>query len=120
MSDIRVDTISAANGTDPVTLTKQSAAKAWAVTKQTGTMALLDSLNIASISDVSVGRTTYNFATSFSSTSYSACYSSSNDNNFVGEETGRFASSILLSTNQHDGTKEDAAYQNLQAHGDLA
>ena len=29
MSELRADTISASNGTGPVTLTKQSAAKAW-------------------------------------------------------------------------------------------
>ena len=119
MSTLKTDVVETSSG-GATTLTNQSAAKCWAVTKQTGTMALLDSLNIASISDVSVGRTTYNFATSFSSASYSACYGASNDNNYVGEETARSASSILLSTNQHDGTKEDANYQSLQAHGDLA
>ena len=30
MSEVRANTISAANGTGPITLTKQSAAKAWA------------------------------------------------------------------------------------------
>ena len=120
MSTLNVSNIT--DGTDTVETgyVVNGSAKAWAVTRQTGTMALLDSLNIGSITDISVGRTTYNFATSFSSVNYSACGGATNDNNFVGEDAGRSASSILLSTNNHDGTKEDAAYQSIQAHGDLA
>lgn len=52
MSDIRVDTISAANGTDPVTLTKQSAAKAHFSHSQTS---INQSFNISSVEDHSTG-----------------------------------------------------------------
>ena len=43
MSNIRAGTISGVNGTDPVTLTKQSAAKAWVNLNGTGTIAIRDS-----------------------------------------------------------------------------
>ena len=64
MSDIRVDTISAANGTDPVTLTKQSAAKAWVVYNQQNND-LKSSFNVSSQSDDATGRATTTFSTSF-------------------------------------------------------
>ena len=66
MSEIRTDTISAANGTDPVTLTKQSAAKAFGYI--TGLSALSSpSLNISSTVDLGSGKTGCNFTNSFSS-----------------------------------------------------
>ena len=55
MSEIRTNTISAANGTDPVTLTKQSAAKAYARWSMTGTAANVDSFNISSFTDIFTG-----------------------------------------------------------------
>ena len=71
MSDIRVDTISAANGTDPVTLTKQSAAKAWA--RYDGSSILADSFNVASTVDGgTTGQTTVNFTNSMSDGNYAA------------------------------------------------
>jgi hypothetical protein len=53
MSDLRVNTISASDGTSPVTLTKQEAAKAWL----SGTVDanLTDSLNFSSGIDVVAG-----------------------------------------------------------------
>ncbi len=120
-----MSTIIAANISDGTTSVASTyvvngSAKVWAVVRQTGTLALLDSFNIGSIIDNDVGNTSYNFSISFSSSNYSAGYSTSNGNNFVGEETGRTASSIRLQSNQHDGTAEDVNHQNLQIHGDLA
>ena len=71
MSDIRVDTISAANGTDPVTLTKQSAAKAWVNFNGTGTIAIRDSFNVASLTDNGTGNYNVNFSSSMANTGYS-------------------------------------------------
>ena len=61
MSDIRVDTISAANGTDPVTLTKQSAAKAWLYRSSGG---LIETFSISSYVDNSTGNYSYNLTSS--------------------------------------------------------
>ena len=53
MSDIRANTISAANGTDPVTLTKQAAAKAYLW--HTFSTTSRNSFNIASVTDLGTG-----------------------------------------------------------------
>ena len=68
MSEIRTDTISAANGTDPVTLTKQSAAKAWVnVIYTSGTPSSIGSLNVSSIADINLGNYQVSFSSSFNS-----------------------------------------------------
>ena len=79
MSEIRTDTISAANGTDPVTLTKQSAAKAWV--KGSSAAALLDSFGVSSGVDNGVGNYTFSFTSSFVNSDYacSATPQSGND-----------------------------------------
>ena len=56
MSELRADTITASDGTSPVTLTKQSAAKAWVTFYQpSGTLTILGSFNISSSTDDGVG-----------------------------------------------------------------
>ena len=55
MSNIRTGTISGVNGTDPVTLTKQVAAKTWINFQGTGTVSIIDSFNGSSISDIGTG-----------------------------------------------------------------
>ena len=55
MSNIRAGAISGINGTDPVTLTKQSAAKAWVSFQGTGAVSIKDSFNVSSISDIGTG-----------------------------------------------------------------
>ena len=69
MSEIRANTISAANGTDPVTLTKQSAAKVHANVTESNTIQV--SINVSSIVDEGTGRIEYNFGNAFSSAWYS-------------------------------------------------
>ncbi len=69
-SVLNVDTLVAANGTDPVTLTKQSAAKAWA-TQTTHGGAFLGSFNYSSSTDVSTGVATYAFTNSLNDANYS-------------------------------------------------
>ena len=69
MSEIRANTISAANGTDPVTLTKQSAAKMFAVANQ-ASVTVIDSLNTSSISDMATGRLQFNLTNSMANTIY--------------------------------------------------
>ena len=71
MSEIRVTTISDAAGTGPVTLTKQSAAKAWLNFNGTGTIAARDSFNVASLVDNGSGNYSVNFSNSFSNANYS-------------------------------------------------
>ena len=91
MSDIRVDTISAANGTGPVTLTKQSAAKAWVSIDQSP-FSNFDSFNISSSSDLGTGQYQVSFSNSFNNARYAcagAAYSTTGHTiNFAAEATG--------------------------------
>ena len=62
MSEIRATTISDAAGTGPITLTGQSAAKAWLKTNySSGTPIIQSSLNISSIGDINTGQRGVNF-----------------------------------------------------------
>jgi hypothetical protein len=69
MSTLKADTIVAANGTSPVTLTKQSAAKAWVVYDQSADT-VRNSLNVSSVADTATGDFLRNHASSFSDAYY--------------------------------------------------
>jgi hypothetical protein len=81
MSDLRVNTISASDGTSPVTLTKQSAAKAWyhldndytgtnPNAGQTNGVTVQDSFNITSITDNGTGDFSMAWVNSFDNALY--------------------------------------------------
>ena len=68
-SVLNVDTLVAANGTDPVTLTKQSAAKAWVTfgdTVSSGNPAIYESFNQSSLTDHGSGDQTLAFVNNMS------------------------------------------------------
>lgn len=65
MGELRVDTLSAENGTSPVDLTGQSAAKAWVSFNGTGTIAARDSLNVSSLTDNGSGTYDVSFTNNF-------------------------------------------------------
>jgi hypothetical protein len=67
MSTIKADTIVASDGTSPVTLTKQQASKMFVNFNGTGTVAVRSSLNVSSVTDVSVGRYQPNYINNFDS-----------------------------------------------------
>ena len=71
-SVLNVDSIAAKDGTSPVELTKQSAAKAWSNTNQTGTQSNRDSFNITSITDGGSGVTNLAFTNSMNNADYSS------------------------------------------------
>ena len=71
MSEIRANTISAANGTDPVTLTKQSAAKVYCQFQGINTAAINGSLGVSSLEDRATGKYTLNYTSSFADDNYS-------------------------------------------------
>jgi len=68
-SVLNVDTIAAKNGTSPVTLTKQQAAKAWVKLNQTDGLAT-DSFNVASVSDDGTGLGSYTFTNNMNNDAY--------------------------------------------------
>ena len=78
MSEIRVTTISNTAGTGPVTLTGQSAAKAWAHYDNNGTFATKDSFNTSSLTDTAAGRCTINFSSNMSDGNYASPTSGGN------------------------------------------
>jgi len=65
MSELRADTITASDGTSPVTLTKQSAAKAFSVINLNSGNTIRKSLNLASITDIGTGTVESNFTNAF-------------------------------------------------------
>jgi len=83
MSELRADTITASDGTSPVTLTKQEAAKYW-VNYDARNQSVEGSLNQSSLTDDSAG----NFTSTFTN-----AYSSSTDRCFLGGVHNRTASS---------------------------
>ena len=70
MSELRANTISDAAGTGPVTLTGQYAAKAWVNFNGTGTVAIRDSGNVSSITDLGTGLYDVNFTTAMDDANY--------------------------------------------------
>jgi hypothetical protein len=86
MSELRTDTITASDGTSAVTLTKQSAAKAWNTFAGNGTV-IRDSFNIASLIDDGSGISSHNFVNNMSNTHFTSSSSASYINNTSNYET---------------------------------
>ena len=125
-SVLNVDTIAAKNGTSPVALTKQSAAKAWNNMNGTGTAAIRDSFNIASITDVGTAEYKHNLsnnmstADSYSMTGFARC--SANAGFFGGIDNSVFTSGVIYHGTYGAGATSavDALYVTISVHGDLA
>ena len=124
MSELRADTITGSDGSSPVTLTKQSAAKAWAQDETLNTSAnyVEDTFNIASTVDDALGRVSFNVTNSFSNDGYAVCANSTSN-----------ANSNCMPKNNHNSTSRfdvgifrvDTQVYNdtpctMIAHGDLA
>jgi len=102
MSELRADTITASNGTGPVTLTKQEATKFWvtydAVNEQTK-----GSLNQSSLVDETTGRYHSTFITDFGSSTdkcaIASVYNTTNNSAFnTGENRGGLHADLGTST----------------------
>ena len=125
MSEIRATTISDTAGTGPITLTKQSAAKAWVNFNGTGTIAVRDSLNVSSLTDNGTGVYSVSLTNSFSAVNYATglgCDNQAGVTSFVSMATDdRAVGSISLLTTQFasnvffDCENVDCSFQ-----GDLA
>ena len=126
MSTLKADTIVAADGTSPVTLTKQSAAKAWNNMNGTGTAAIRDSFNIASITDVGTGEYKHTLSNAMSTAdNYSLsgfARVSASAGFFGGTNDTTFTSTIIhhATFNASAATQADALYVTIDVHGDLA
>ena len=129
MSEIRANTISDAAGTGPITLTKQSAAKAFANFDGTGALTIRSSLNGSSITDNGTGRHALNFTSSFSDTNYMPVGVGSSTGSSA-EMNTRFEVLGLTMTNAswkeiqilNDNAQAyiDVTHLSILCHGDLA
>ena len=127
MSEIRVTTISDTAGTGPVTLTKQSAAKAWINMDGTGTFdsdTIRASLNVSGVTDNGTGDISASFSSSFANANYAVSVSSSsaaksNTDTMVNPYTWA-TGSTSIATNTNSGSLTDRSYVNFAINGDLA
>jgi len=122
LSEIRANTISAANGTDPVTLTKQSAAKAWVNFNGTGTAAIRGSQGVSGLVDNGTGRFSVNFTNAMSNANYAAVTSGGSSGSAAG--MGYMYSPSTTATgvefvNANDDLL-DPVYGTTDVNGDLA
>ena len=126
MSTLKADTIVASDGTSPVTLTKQSAAKAWVNFNGTGTIAILDSTNTSSLTDNATGDYSANYASNMTDTksvkTFSADINNATGYARIGTMHGPASASFArcathLSTST---SKVDCARVHMVTHGDLA
>ena len=127
MSTLKADTIVASDGSSPVTLTKQSAAKAWQESVTSSTQTVNDSLNVSSISDNGGGLSTLAWTNSFASTNYTYPMTRSGSNNtsntFQMEMYNKATGSLSFSTKFSDTSSinmGDSGSASSSHHGDLA
>ena len=128
-SVLNVDSIAAKDGTSPVALTKQHAAKAWNHFDGTGTVAIDNSFNVSSLIDSSTGQYASSFTNNMSSTQYpntghsrhdggvNALFSTSNKDVYPPITSSCGIDSFSSDGNQ-TGTDSDQMSQLI--HGDLA
>lgn len=132
MSELKVDTLTASDGTSPVTLTKQSAAKAYIYSPATSA-SITDSFNIASITDGGTGEQDMAFVSSMSDANYSSIVAIQTVNmqnaggsvRTVGVHSKTTSlidsrADYILSTGFYNGGYEGLVFYNMSTHGDLA
>lgn len=121
MSTLKADTLVASDGTSPVTLTKQSAAKAWL--SADSTTSFYDSFNLSSGTDQGTGDYTYSLTNAYATrTGYSqagAVYTSAGGATITRNSSRDAAGTIAVEVTNAAGTAADAS-QNVMTHGDLA
>jgi len=126
LSNIRADEISDAAGTGPITLTKQSAAKAWCNFDSLTTTVILESFNASSITDNSVGNFDVSLVGSMSSANYAGVcggFESNANNSIVAvsfHSNNCTASSVRILVNTSSAGAFDAPFNSFSLLGDLA
>ena len=126
-SVLNVDSIAAKNGTSPVALTKQSAAKVWANINQSGN-AVRGTLGLSSMTDNAGGDVSINFGNAFDSTDNYAVIGTTGSNGsapdsyVTGPDSNRTYSTSTVGLNlmNFNGSINDQAVLWITVHGDLA
>ena len=93
-------------------------AKAWVVFDGTGTLSILDSYNISSVTDAGTGAYIPNLATAFSSTSFATNISADAFRPRVREDLVWTSSSIRVETYNSAGALADSTYVSVSFYGD--
>ena len=131
MSELRTDTITGSDGTSPVTLTKQSAAKQFMLFDQRGSFlgsanTLGESLNTSSVSDVGSGLLTASFVNNMSTATYPPITTSHYNGLAPNNTNGRFSGAYAITTSgfsmpilSSNNGNDDGLAQTI-SHGDLA
>ena len=126
MSELRADTITASDGSSPVTLTKQSAAKAFSVINLNSGNTIRKSLNLASITDVATGTVESNFTNAFADADYHELHMA---DAAVGDymlgcgNSSAYATTTKVrsyNVRRDNGSGEDQPKAGAFVHGDLA
>ena len=122
MSELRTDTITASDGTSPVTLTKQSAAKAWVNFNGTGTIATRNSFSVSSISDGGTGSYTTSFTNSMNDADFapSGCSGETSGTEMWESATRATGSLVVANYTSDSGGDKDSTMVSIVIHGDLA
>jgi hypothetical protein len=122
MSTLKADTIVASDGSSPVTLTKQSAAKAWINFNGTGTIATRNSFSVSSISDGGTGSYTTSFTNSMNDADFapSGCSGETSGTEMWESATRATGSLIVANYTSDTGTDKDSTMVSIVIHGDLA
>ena len=117
-SILNVDEIAAKNGTSPVTLTKQSAAKAWVSNQGSGTNE--DSFGISSTSDAGTGDFRFSVISAFSvrPNQTSNCFTTS-VNKLATVNFAQHTTTVMAVKTHSTSAVDDVRNMNV-AHGDLA
>jgi len=123
MSELRADTITGSDGSSPVTLTKQSAAKAWIYfVGNVNPPTTQDSYNFASITDSGTGNFELSFTSSMSAATYGGCC---NGDTWGGSTTfndgsANTTSALSIGGWNNAAARQDQAVMTAMAMGDLA
>ena len=131
MSELRANTITHSDGTSPVTLTKQQAAKAWASIDADATdHPTLDAFNIASTADINTGVTKITFTNGFSNSNYAVSGAGQAQDEAGGifgiwgrstTNSRQMTSTYFHTDNRESGSgARDLLYFGMSVHGDLA
>ena len=115
MSEIRATTISGAAGAGPIALRGQYAAKAWVNFNSVGTLAVRQSGNMSSVTDVSTGLFTLNFTTAMTDANYAVAGSGGNDANDlrvinINYDVAPTSSAVQINCTSANNTVNDTAY----------
>jgi len=119
MSTLKADTIVASDGTSPVTLTKQSAAKVLSLYDAVA-QTVDNSFGQSSLTDSATGVFIHNFTNNFSARGFPAGMTNRRTYYDLHNPDSITTSTVKVSTDQSADTAIDRAENSTVVHGDLA